>query len=495
MWYGGNNETEFAIGYATSADGITWTKYANNPVLTKGPSGAWDDGGVWVPTVAKNGTKYHMMYAKQIGPNEGPVGHAVSNDGITWSKDTANPVFNPGGAGKWDKDRIYPGSLMYKNGMFHLWYGGSYDASNIWQIGHATSPFLLGKTFRTFEVDTSLSLKANKLVIKKKGSRAILPNSANWRDSVITRFNPRKGITIGIPQSDVTEAKKYGWVRFKKGSGFGKFFKRVDDNISFNAPFDSIRILGSTKKKAFVKEFSPTSSTYSNPLLQSFSVFKLNLLSSKLGITPESLYALTYNEPGNMWNGMSLSQMQNALDTVCTYYKTKSLPNGQTASVGNPELENIRTVLNKINSAFYTSISLTNGDSVVKNRGLRFPGIIDLAATPFLQWNSTQANQKIFSKTHIENEEPEKFCLNQNFPNPFNPTTAISFSLKHKAFVSLKVFDVIGRDVATLLNEEIDSGEHETTFDASNLSSGVYFYRLNVNNGEFVENKKLVLLK
>ena len=192
MWYGGNNETEFAIGYATSADGITWTKYANNPVLTKGPSGAWDDGGVWVPTVAKNGTKYHMMYAKQIGPNEGPVGHAVSNDGITWSKDTANPVFNPGGAGKWDKDRIYPGSLMYKNGMFHLWYGGSYDASNIWQIGHATSPFLLGKTFRTFEVDTSLSLKANKLVIKKKGSRAILPNSANWRDSVITRFNPRK---------------------------------------------------------------------------------------------------------------------------------------------------------------------------------------------------------------------------------------------------------------------------------------------------------------
>jgi hypothetical protein len=87
----------------------------------------------------------------------------------------------------------------------------------------------------------------------------------------------------------------------------------------------------------------------------------------------------------------------------------------------------------------------------------------------------------------------EHFVLNQNYPNPFNPTTCILYSVAGSGFVSLKVFDLLGREVATLVNEVKSPGLHQIEFNASNLASGVYFYRLNA--GEFVQAKKLVLLR
>ena len=83
--------------------------------------------------------------------------------------------------------------------------------------------------------------------------------------------------------------------------------------------------------------------------------------------------------------------------------------------------------------------------------------------------------------------------LNQNYPNPFNPTTTISFSIPSSAFTSLKVYDILGNEVATLVNEEKPAGEYDITFDASALTSGVYLYRLNV--GNISEMKKMILMK
>ena len=91
---------------------------------------------------------------------------------------------------------------------------------------------------------------------------------------------------------------------------------------------------------------------------------------------------------------------------------------------------------------------------------------------------------------------PANFKLFQNYPNPFNPNTVISYSLSANSVITLKVFDILGREVATLIkNETMESGNHEIEFDGSKLSSGVYFYRLNVNNGEFVQTKKFLLMK
>ena len=99
--------------------------------------------------------------------------------------------------------------------------------------------------------------------------------------------------------------------------------------------------------------------------------------------------------------------------------------------------------------------------------------------------------------TYTENEKQliinDNFLLSQNFPNPFNPITNIEFYLPNPEIVKIKIYDLIGQEVATLLDEEKMSGYHRVTFNASNLASGIYFYRLQA--GEFVQTRKMVLLK
>lgn len=88
---------------------------------------------------------------------------------------------------------------------------------------------------------------------------------------------------------------------------------------------------------------------------------------------------------------------------------------------------------------------------------------------------------------------PNNFYLSQNYPNPFNPATLISYKMPSSSNVSLKVFDLLGREVATLVNEPKSAGNYEIKFDGSNLSSGVYLYQLKA--GSYIETKKLILMK
>jgi hypothetical protein len=88
---------------------------------------------------------------------------------------------------------------------------------------------------------------------------------------------------------------------------------------------------------------------------------------------------------------------------------------------------------------------------------------------------------------------PKEFCLEQNFPNPFNPTTNIRFTIKKTGWTELVVFDVLGREVTVLCNEERQPGDYQVTWNASVMSNGVYFYQLKA--GSFTETKKMLLLK
>jgi glucuronoarabinoxylan endo-1,4-beta-xylanase len=89
--------------------------------------------------------------------------------------------------------------------------------------------------------------------------------------------------------------------------------------------------------------------------------------------------------------------------------------------------------------------------------------------------------------------QPSIFQLHQNYPNPFNPSTVIEYQIPTAENVSLKIFDMLGREVATLVNERKSPGTYEVMFDGSRLASGMYFYRLQA--GNLVETKKLVLLR
>ncbi len=93
----------------------------------------------------------------------------------------------------------------------------------------------------------------------------------------------------------------------------------------------------------------------------------------------------------------------------------------------------------------------------------------------------------------VNNQFPVRFELSQNYPNPFNPVTNIGFRIADHGFVTVKVYDIAGKEVAVLVNEELDAGAYNVNFDAGNLSSGVYFYKMETES--FIDTKRMVLLK
>ncbi|MEJ2658566.1 MAG: T9SS type A sorting domain-containing protein, partial [Desulfobacterales bacterium] len=88
---------------------------------------------------------------------------------------------------------------------------------------------------------------------------------------------------------------------------------------------------------------------------------------------------------------------------------------------------------------------------------------------------------------------PESFSLSQNYPNPFNPATRIRYVIGSRMFVSLRVYDLLGKEIAALVNSRKQAGAYTVEFDASRLSSGIYFYRLQA--GNFVETRKMILMR
>ena len=118
------------------------------------------------------------------------------------------------------------------------------------------------------------------------------------------------------------------------------------------------------------------------------------------------------------------------------------------------------------------------------------------------QWNGIEWDnymRKTYTNTYcnlissVEEDNNITYKLSQNYPNPFNPSTKIIYSIPKLSYVSIKVFDVLGREVSTVVSKEQAIGNYEVEFDASNLTSGIYFYRIQA--GKFVETKKMILLQ
>ncbi len=147
---------------------------------------------------------------------------------------------------------------------------------------------------------------------------------------------------------------------------------------------------------------------------------------------------------------------------------------------------------------YLTSNNGTNWFSI--NLGMGNFTILSLAINNLYMFSGTGSNgiwRRLISNITVVNEYhyelPNKYFLSQNYPNPFNANTIIRFQIKDSRFVKLKVFDLLGREVATLVNEYMQPGTYEVRFDAGDLPSGVYFYRLQTEF--FTETKKLILLK
>jgi predicted GH43/DUF377 family glycosyl hydrolase len=146
MWYAAYDASFAAtkIGYAESPNGIDWTRdTVNNPIVDVGAPTQWDDSGVFNPNVLLIGNAYYMWYAGGRIDGVYKSGLAVSVDGAKWIRDTVhNPVLVPS-PGAWDGNRATVGTVLLQGTTFHMWYDGWKEpfAMNIYSIGHATSPF------------------------------------------------------------------------------------------------------------------------------------------------------------------------------------------------------------------------------------------------------------------------------------------------------------------------------------------------------------------
>lgn len=236
-----------------------------------------------------------------------------------------------------------------------------------------------------------------------------------------------------------------------------------------------------------------------------------------------SLYAGAYNHGlimssnnGVYWVNSSLNYPVSSLTGTdnsifagtCTGYIYRSTNNGLNwENVFNTNYNSILSMVSSGVNVIASSsnniyVSTNNGDTWnLKNEGLSGTGYIYslLISNGYAYagtYESSVWRRPLSEFVGIRNtsiEIPEKFLLFQNYPNPFNPSTKIKFNIKESKFVTLKVYDVLGKEVLVLVNEKLQPGEYEVPFTLTEFSSGVYYYKLQA--GALVQTKKMILLK
>jgi hypothetical protein len=210
---------------------------------------------------------------------------------------------------------------------------------------------------------------------------------------------------------------------------------------------------------------------------------QFNLAANMHGKTEfPGLDGLLYNKPASPLNGLTVAAIAESLNhymSWCTGTKTAT---------------DYYNAVHDINTAFSGPFDTIpggfGGGSTVMT------GVKALGAVPILYRLTTELAPVTALPPYKEVGTPVNYRLNQNYPNPFNPTTTISFELPQDALVSLKVYNLLGQEVATLVNhEQMQEGTNEVTFDASRMATGVYYYRLMINDGQFQQVKKMMLVK
>ncbi len=330
-----------------------------------------------------------------------------------------------------------------------------------------------GGCFRTF-IQDSLAVKSKRL--KRLGHIVSIPNAGNVRDSLYRRGAFPYGIFVGVQRLD--SSKKYGWMRYTRASNV----RRALPQAGMSRPFDWI------VDKPFVGEKKNYSSfRYNNKVVGELLALKMNIAASDVGIIQEQLGDIVFcdTNQNNPLNNKKLRQIADKVDSMLTMYKWFK----------NVNYSLISTSLQRINSAFdgpYDTLSTSP---------MRFKSTKALFSVPFLRPSADPPTIiPPFYTTIGEDVIPDNYQLYQNYPNPFNPWTTIEFSIPEPAIVTLKIYNIIGQEVAVLFDgSSMEDDNYIVDFDASNLPSGVYFYRLiaEPSSGGDVKSliKKMVVLK
>ncbi len=297
------------------------------------------------------------------------------------------------------------------------------------------------------------------------------------------------GLVVGIPQGD----KKPHTVLHKRYSDVKKSL--WDRNIHlhthtercldrYDATLDSIKrqVTGLPAGK------------HNNRLFAELLALKLDIAASQIGKFPSGLGQLVYydrSNPSDLFNQQSVNNVATIADSFITCLPVKLQNTPLTPS-------DVYNVVRRITSAFRGTMDTFSFSAKFSARGVR-----PLYEVSYLQFDSTAVIPPVPLGSVDNGYVPTSFSLHQNYPNPFNPTTTIEFDLPEQAFVTLTIYNVLGQQVATLLDhEQMDEGNQMAQFDAGDFASGIYFYRLvaegfndNGRTQQYHSVKKMMLIK
>jgi len=292
----------------------------------------------------------------------------------------------------------------------------------------------------------------------------ILPNGGNVRDFLYKKVLTRpEGLVLGIVAPD----QGVGWIR--NLSANGKYFPHTGTPRCLDYTVSSTGRLKPITRQIRNIHYKK----HNNRLLGELHTLKLAIIANDAGITEPTdpnetrMGDLLYNDGGNTadpLNGMTLRQAAHFVDSALTFC-------GDFDPTIYAELD---SSISRVNRQFDGPYAVITFDPFV----LR--GSSGLTEALYLHPNPDPPPALIrVGDRSIVDEEPATWSLAQNYPNPFNPTTSIEFSLAEPGIVTLKVYDLLGREVAALIDgEAYEDGEQLVNFDAEELTSGLYFYRL-----------------
>lgn len=415
------------------------TPYPNNSVIGYGTSGTWDEGIVYLPEVIFKDSVYYLFYSGSANLMTTPfaIGYATSIDGFNWTKNSSNPVFEADGSG-YDAFMVAEGKIIIEDSLWILYYnaravGGPGPGPS---IGRATSTSADGPWDRMNDPILTTGSSG------EWDEAFITPNAVLKVDSGYIMYYSG-GTGFPFPPSD------HAMVGLAFSSD-GITWTKYNDPLTTNPPYtesDPVLTLGSA-------------GSYDSGLAWESDVLK----------TPNG-FEMFYTGDPDSWTG----------ERIC--YATSVDGINWIKYEQNPILTDMQN---------WATIDLVGPSAIIINNEYfvyyvgnttLFNGQIGLATSPVV--------------TGVESDKEDgsitSFQLHQNYPNPFNPSTIISWQLAVGSFVTLKVFDVLGNEVETLINEEKPAGIYKIDFDGSELTSGVYFYQLRTGNN--IITKKMILLR
>ena len=360
-------------------------------------------------------------------------------------------------------------------------YVGIYDDGIYFSSNNGSNWYLFGKVL-TYNKLSSLTVSDSNILA---GTYPGIYHSSDYGNNWVNSNS-------GLPEFSFTFALANNGTNIYAGNEYGVYLSTnngiswgaINQGLPSNAVCNSIAILGSnifagTNKGIYrsinnVNIWSPSNQGLpENSIVKSLGVDGSNIYAGLIG----KVYLSTDN--GSNWAQTDLGTADWTINGILFQDSNLFIISNGTVYFSRDYGTNWKIVNEGLSNETLTSICYSNSFLYVATDKA---GIWKLA----IDDNILDANDK-------QKYEPYNFKLSQNYPNPFNPSTKINYQLPTAGNVTIKVYDVLGNEIATLVNEEKPAGYYSVNFDLTSIASGIYFYQLQA--GSFAETKKMILLK